>query len=167
MQKLFKKIAVLLIALVAVLGITAFATACDDNSVTYATAGTEITIIVKDENGNRIDGPNFGKTDDGEEDFKVGVNLCTVVPDAEGGLGNCSQIAWLDATGEVKIKYDDIVRTLETTKTAYPNNNVTGEMELHVNYVKGKGYEHTYGKYPIDKIPSTITITLVKLADNG
>lgn len=165
MQKLFKKLAVLLVAVVAVLGIAAFATACKDDSVTYAKAGDEITVIVKDESGNRINGETFG--DYYGMPFQVRIQFCSVVTDTEDGLGLCqNDPSPVNSNGEAKISYDDLVQLQHNTENspAYAGKNITGELELHVLYIADKGYEKDYEKYPLDKIPTTITVTL-KLAD--
>ena len=167
MQKLFKKIAVLLTALIAVLGISAFATACTDDSVTYAKSGDEITIIVKDENGNRINGETFGEYYG--QPFQVKIQFCSVVPDAEGGLGLCqSEPTPVDSNGEAKVSYDELKQVIENTKNSpsYAGKNITGEHELHVLYIADKGYEKDYGKYHMDRFPSTITVTLKLAAGN-
>lgn len=167
MQKLFKKIAVLLTALIAVLGISAFATACTDDSVTYAKSGDEITIIVKDENGNRINGETFGEMY--EQPMQVRIQFCSVVPDADGGLGLCqSDPSLVNSNGEAKVSYDVLVQLQHNTENspAYANKNITGELELHVLYIQDKGYEKDYAKYPLDKIPTTITVTLKLAAGN-
>ena len=159
MQKLFKKVVVLITALVAVLGIAAFTTACDKgDKVTYAKAGTEITIIVLDENEEPI-GPNFGQDDFSDEVTNAGVQFCSVDPTSATGLGVCASIVWVtNENGTVKVSYDAVKKAYDDTP------NATG-VELHVAYVEGKGYEKDYGVYPIDKIPSTITIKLKKASN--
>ena len=167
MQKLFKKIAVLLTALIAVLGISAFATACTDDSVTYAKSGDEITVIVKDENGNRINGETFGEYYG--QPFQVTVMFCSVVTDEPSGQGLCQETPTpVDSKGEAKVSYDDLKRVIENTKNSpgYAGKNITGELFLHVNYVEDKGYEKDYEKYPLDKMPTTITVTLKLAAGN-
>lgn len=164
MQKLFKKIAVLLTAVIAVLGIAVFATACDDkgnsgDNTKYATAGSTIKITVVDENGDPINGPTFGVDEWSGATMNAQAQFCSYY-EATGTLGMCASPVDINAQGIAILEYDAIKSNADNSTPA------ATKVELHILFVEEAGYEKDYGVYDVNKIPTEITVTL-KLKTNG
>lgn len=162
MQKLFKRCALVLTAMIAILCMAAFAVACTDggdngdpsnggDKTEYAT--TTFTVTVNDENGNPVD-PSIGMYYG--EPYTIKVQFCSVLPSGE--LGECAAI--VDLNSEAKVTFN-----LENIKSLMHNSIEQGatKMELHVHGVAELGYEATYAQYEFDKVPLEIVVTL-KLA---
>lgn len=150
-MKLFKRLAVVLTAIIAVVCVAAFAACNKDDEGgnggnNYAT--TTVQVTVKDENGDLIDGTTFGEGDYDPELKQVNVQFC--IPD-----GICFINENLGADGKVVIDYNKI----KTKASSYGENPT---IELHINNVKAKGYQVTYGQYKLNEVPAKIDVTLVK-----
>lgn len=158
-MKFFKKFAAIFAAVLATACFGILATACNkEDEPKYAT--DTFTVIVKDENGNAIDGTTFGENDiiPGEPGV-VKIQFCVVDP-ATGKAGACATPVETDNTGKATL-------SVETLVAAASANNST-KIELHIINVTNKGYvkgdDGEYGQFEVDKIPTTITVTLVKAA---
>ncbi len=151
-MKLFKRLAVVLTAIIAVVCVAAFAACNKDDEGgnggnNYATTTVEVT--VKDENGDLIDGTTFGEGDYDPELKQVNVQFC--IPD-----GICFINENLGADGKVVIDYNEI----KTKATSSGDTNPT--IELHINGVAKKGYKVAYGQYKLNEVPAKIEVTLEK-----
>lgn len=174
MQKYLKKFAAIFVALMATVCLAVFAVACgdktgndngngDDNN-TYAT--TTFTVIVKDENGNPIDGTREAgwESDATGLPAAAAVQFCSVL--ANGTLGTCANPVSIDAEGKATIDLSTLVSTKEVLEN---QGDTVIAFELHICNVESKGYDKgednsAYGRYEIDKVPLTINVTL-KLAE--
>lgn len=149
MQKLFKRFSVVIMALAMVVCLAACATACTNGNDEEQYATDTFTVTVLDENGNPIDGTNFGQEDFPDDNgvyptCAVKIQFCTL-------NGGCTpKNPEVGADGKVTIELSDL-------KMLAPNGET---IELHVLYVEGKGYKKEYGQYKVDKIPLEITVTL-------
>ena len=164
MQKLFKRFALLLTAMIAILCMTAFGVACTDggdkpgienpngDNNNYAT--TTFTVIVKDENGNIVD-PSIGMYYG--EPTSVAVRFCSVMPNGE--LGACANPVAINSEG--KAVFD--LAALKGELSASIAEGST-KMGLHIYAVEELGYEEDYAEYEYDKIPLEIVVQLVKTA---
>lgn len=158
-MKLFKKLAVILAAVTAVVCMAAFAAGCNKDTGGNNGGGngggsaTTIEITVKDENGNVIDGTTFGEGDYDSNLKQVSVQFCTT-----GNGGSCMSPENLGANGKVSLDYEN----LKTKVLALPDTTESTVLELHILNVQKKGYKVAYGQYPLNEIPSTIEITLEK-----
>lgn len=151
MQKLFKRFSVVIMALAMVVCLAVFAVACtnDDDKDEEKYATDTFTVTVLDENGNPIDGTNYGQEDFPDENgvyptCAVKIQFCTL----EGG---CTfRNPEVGADGKATIELSVLKELAANGET----------VELHVLYVEGKGYKKEYGQYKVDKIPLEITVTL-------
>lgn len=154
MNKFFKRLSVVLTALIAVVCLAAFA-ACDkgneDGGNNYAT--TTVAITVKDENGNLINGATFGEGDYDSSVTQVSIQFCIAGED-----GACMQPVNVGADGKASISYTD----MHDTVLQFPDATESTMIELHVLNVEAKGYKKAYGQYKLNEVPATIEITLVK-----
>lgn len=173
MQKFLKKFAAIFAAALAVVCLAVFAVACDkggngdgegdgNNGGGYAT--TTFTVIVKDENGNPID----GTSDIWENDnipgmpYNAQVQFCSVTDNENNRLGTCNNPVAIGADGKAVIDLEGIRVTAEAMSTNL--------FELHIcnvecqGYTKGE-YNAAYGRYEVDKIPLVIEVTLKFAAD--
>ena len=166
MTKVFKRIAVLLFAVISTVCIAAFASACNDDGNQGGNGGnqyatTSFTVTVLDENGSPINGPEFGEDNYDPDVHQVYIQFCTVLPNGTQGAcwGTTSNI---DANGKVTIQLaglktfmQDINEDSDVTITTF---------ELHVRRVANKGYVEEYEdyRYTVDTVPMNITVTLKK-----
>lgn len=148
MKKLIKTLSILLIATVCTVCVVLFA-ACGDKGGELATDKIYITVL--DENGNPIDGPNFGLQDWTDGVAQVEIQFCTV----NGNEGGCASYnAPVGADGKAEFPLS-VVHDL--------NDNHDVVVEVHVLYVTvKKGYKKEYNQYKISEIPKNITIKLEK-----
>ena len=141
MQKIMKRFAVILMAVISTVCIAVFAAGCDKES--YAT--DTFTVTVLDEKGKAIDGTTFGEADYDPDNHQVTIQFCN----EDGGCTSVNPKVGSD--GKATIKVSDIKQIAET-----------GKVELHVLGVTKVGYKKEYDNYDVDKIPLEITVTLVK-----
>lgn len=162
-MKFFKKFAAIFAAIVATVCIAAFATACDDDKVEYAT--TEFTVTFKYEDGTAFDGSKHKSGESWMNDAvqtipapHAQIQFCAVLPSGE--LGICANPIDIGEDGKVVVP-------LAAIKAAAESQN-TNMVELHICNISSYGYtkgedNSAYGRYEVDKIPVSLTITL-KLA---
>ena len=194
MQKFLKKFVAVFAAVLMIACMASFAVACkdkdtdpdkdnptnqnpgndnnqDNNENQYAT--DEFTVIVKDENGNPIDG-----TKDGggwESDAMAGwpsdasVQFCSVINNEMNVLGTCNNPVAIGADGKAVISLKALQTTAKTLSEQY-NTEIT-LFELHICNVESKGYSKgetdgtkpgVYGRFNINEMPLEITVTLVR-----
>lgn len=149
MNKFFKKLAVAITALVAVMCIAAFATACDKGGEDGGYATTSFTVTVLGEDGNPFDGTQ------GDSGHKVKLQFCAV---KDGVAGSCLSAHQPEVGTDGKVSVDlTQIKTFVTDKDA-------NQFIIHIINLDGQGYsyEGNYGVYEIDKVPKAITITLNK-----
>ncbi len=148
-MKLFKRLAVTLTAIMAVVGIAVFAAACDKGGNEEGYATDTFTVTVLGEDGNPFDGTQ------GDSGLNVKIQFCAVKPDG-------------DASACFADRFDvgtDGKATVDLTKIkTFVTNNETNKFIIHVANLDGQGYssDGNYGVYEIDKVPKTITIKLDK-----
>lgn len=152
-MKLFKRLAVILTAIMAVVGIAVFAAACDKGGNEEGYATDTFTVTVLGEDGNPIDGTTFG---DNYGETQVKIQFCAVKADGDASacLGNYQPD--VGANGKV---------TVDLTKLkTFVENNEASKFVIHFINLDGKGYSPlgNYGVYEIDKVPKTLTVTLDK-----
>lgn len=166
MTKFFKKFAAVIAVLMTVVCLAVFAAACDktggDDSGDYAT--DTFTVIVKDENGNRIDGTSDIWEHDQIPGYKMNaaVQFCAVIDDANNRLGSCIDPVNIDENGEAVIDVTELKASAARMGTDL--------YELHIcnvecqGYTKGE-YNAAYKRWNVNKIPLVIEVTLKLAAD--
>lgn len=190
MQKFLKKFAAIFAAVLMIACMAAFAVACEDktpdddknnnnqtNDDTNNTDGTqyatdEFVVIVKDENGNPIDGTKDGGgwESDALEGWPAdaSVQFCSVISDEHNVLGTCNNPVAIGADGKATISLESLRTTAETLSAQY-NTEIT-LFELHICNVESKGYTKgetdgtapgVYGRFDINEMPLEITVTLI------
>ncbi len=152
MNKLLKKLAVLFTAVAATVCIAVFAAACNDKEETYATDTFTVTVV--DENGDAINGTTFGDNGYGEKQVKL--QFCAVQADGNADACLANYQPNVGADGKVTVEVSKISEFVSDSDAV--------KFVIHVINLNGKGYSATadYGQYEVDKIPSSITITLDK-----
>ena len=146
MQKFTKRLAVIVMALIATVCLAVCMAACNkDDDEKYAT--DTFTVTVLDENGNPIDGTTFGQGDWDPDDHQVTIQFCS----EDNGCTAFNPKVGKD--GKATIKISDVKLVTET-----------GKVELHVLGVEKVGYKKEYSQYSVNKIPLEITVKLEKKA---
>ena len=147
MKKFITTLCILLAVAICTVSLAVFA-ACDSGEKLDSNT---IYITVLDENGNPIDGPNFGEQDWTDGVAQVQIQFCTVSAN-DGGCA--AYTAGVDANGKA-----------EFPRSSLTELNANGDVlvELHVlNVTVKKGYVKEYFQYKISEVPQTITVTLKK-----
>lgn len=164
-MKLFKKLAVVLAAVLTTACLSVFAAACTEGDDTVYATDT-VTVIVQYEDGTPIDGTKHSSGESWLSDTMFELDIESPAPCTQvqfcvvyenGSLGACAAPVNIDEDGKAVLQLSDLKEFVEA-------NNVT-LLELHICNVKSYGYDKgednaVYGRYEIDKIPATITVTL-------
>lgn len=158
MQKVFKRVAIALLALAATI-CTVVLAACqpDDNKTNNSstTDGKTITFTVKDENGSPIDGTTFGEDPYDPESHQVFLQFCI-----SGNEGQCCIVTPnVGKDGKATMERADLKTFLESLEIADIN---LAKLDLHVIRVEKKGYSEDYNTYTFGEMPNNIEITLKK-----
>lgn len=140
MQKIFKRVAVILAVMVATVCLGLCLTACGDDEGTAS--GYSVTVVYPD--GKAVDGTKDGYYDLDEDLEYVEVQICIVK--ADGSTGTCYDTKKLDAEGKATL--DEPPVTLKEGE----------KFKIQINYVpEGYTYEYAYMTKP-----GSTTITLKK-----
>ncbi len=158
MQKVFKRVAIALLALAATI-CTVVLAACqpnDDKTDNGSTTdGKTITFTINDEKGNPIDGTTFGEDLYDPNSHQVYLQFCI-----SGNEGQCcGKTPNVDKDGKATIERADLKTFLEEQKIADIN---SAKLDLHVIRVEKKGYSKDYNTYTFGEMPNNIVITLKK-----
>lgn len=135
MQKILKRVAILLAVMISVVCLGAILSACGDNA-----SGYSITVVYPD--GKAVDGTKDGYYELDPDDKTVEVQIC--VADASGETLNCFSSKKLDANGKATLDAPDY--KLQTGE----------KFKIQINHVPtGYTYEYAYLT-----APGSATITL-------
>ncbi|MDE6442346.1 MAG: hypothetical protein K2L12_06320 [Clostridia bacterium] len=138
MQKIFKRVAILLAVMVSVVCLGVCLSACDGENDN--TSGYSITVVYPD--GKAVDGTKDGYFDLDENDKTVEVQICVVL--ANGETGRCFSTKKLDANGKATLDAPDYKLQKDE------------KFKIQINHIP-QGYTYEYAYFTA---PGSQTITL-------